>query len=198
MATMFGHVSFQDKSLGASFTSLPASWLFVNGSVIDAGGTQSAWIDANFGNGFAVATEAGILAQISGLPTRLSFAWCGTDANEDTAQGIATPGLWGNAYGVTAQTLLEKESACGRNGHGPTRTSPLMQPTEVAIGLTIDDCFGQQGDGYGLALAWSNQTDRESRRSGVARNLLPRASDRKRAGFARHANTHAFGKQRSG
>jgi hypothetical protein len=152
-------VSFQDHSLGVSFTSLPTSWLFVNGSVIDAGGTQDAWIDANFGNGYALATEVGLLAELSGLPTRVSFAWCGTDANEDTAQGIATPGLWGNAYGLTAQTLLQRGLGVWTQWTWADEDVASSAQNEVALGVTIDDCFGRHGDGFGTAIAWSKPTD---------------------------------------
>ncbi len=152
-------VSFQDKSLGVSVATLPAPWLFLNGSVIDAGGTQSAWLDANFGRGYAVASEVGLLGEFSGLPTRLSFAWCGTDANEETAKGIATPGLWGNAYGVMAQSLIQSGLGVWSQWTWADEEIASNAQTEVALGITIDDCFGRYGDGFGTAIAWSQPTD---------------------------------------
>jgi hypothetical protein len=152
-------VSFQDHSLGVSFASLPASWLFVNASVIDAGGTQDPWIDANFGNGYAIASEVGLLAELSGLPTRVSFAWCGTNANEDTAKGIATPGLWGNAYGLVAQSLVLSGIGVWSQWTWADEDVASSAQNEVALGITLDDCFGRHGDGFGTAIAWSQPAD---------------------------------------
>jgi len=67
-------VSFQDHSMGAGMLSLPTDWCFLNGFVVDAAGTQSAWLGDEFGGGYAVSGEFGLLAQVEGLPARLSFA----------------------------------------------------------------------------------------------------------------------------
>lgn len=148
-------VSFQDHALGVGIVSLPADWCFVNGFAVDAASTQSPWLDTSFGEGFAVSGEAGLLANVAGLPARLSFAWCGTDANDATVAGVPTPGLWGNAYGALAQVLVEPKLALWAQWSACEADVASDAVAEVAFGTTIDDCFGRRGDGFGAAIAWS-------------------------------------------
>ena len=152
-------VGFQSKSLGAALATLPADWLFANACIVDAGGTASPWLETNFDDGFAVAAESGVLASVGGLPTRLSFAWCGTDANADTVDGVATPGLWGNAYGATAQALVSPGFAVWTQWTRCERAVATSATQEFALGVTIDDCFGRIGDGCGAAVAWTRPVD---------------------------------------
>ena len=152
-------VAFQDHALGAGVISLPADWCFVNGFMVDAASTQSAWLGDAFGAGFAVAGEFGLLAQIDGLPARLSFAWCGTDANAATLAGASTANVWGNAYGSIAQVLLQPKLALWAQWSAADESVASTAVSEVALGTTIDDCFGRKGDGFGAAIAWSEPTD---------------------------------------
>jgi len=153
-------VSFQDHSMGVGMLSLPTDWCFLNGFVADAAGTQSAWLGDEFGGGYAVSGEFGLLAEIEGLPTRLSFAWCGTDANAETvADNDSGNGLWGNAYGSIAQVLLQPKFALWAQWSACDASVASNATQEVAIGMTIDDCFGREGDGFGAAIGWSKPKD---------------------------------------
>ena len=152
-------VSFQDHALGAAIASLPTDWLFANACVADAGSTASPWIETNFDEGYAVAAETGLLASVAGLPSRLSFAWCGTNASSATVDDGNGPGAWGNAYGATAQVLVAPEVAVWAQWTRCERNVAASALDEVAVGTTIDDCFGRAGEGCGIALAWTNPTD---------------------------------------
>jgi len=156
-------VSFQDHSMGVGLLSLPTDWCFLNGFIVDAAGTQSAWLGDEFGAGLAVSGEFGLLAEIEGLPTRLSFAWCGTNANAATiAAGDSGDGLWGNAYGAIAQLLLQPKFALWAQWSACDASVASSATQEVAIGMTIDDCFGSAGDGFGAAIGWSKPKDTSS------------------------------------
>ncbi|MFM7261007.1 MAG: carbohydrate porin, partial [bacterium] len=153
-------VSFQDHSMGVGLLSLPADWCFLNGFIVDAAGTQSAWLGDEFGAGLAVSGEFGLLAEIEGLPARLSFAWCGTNANAVTiAAGDSGDGLWGNAYGSIAQLLLQPKFALWAQWSACDASVASNATQEVAFGMTIDDCFGRAGDGFGAAIGWSKPKD---------------------------------------
>lgn len=156
-------VSFQDHTLGAGFLSLPTDWCFFNGFIVDAAGTQSAWLGNEFGAGYAVSGEFGLLAGVGGLPARLSFAWCGTDANTaSVAAGDSGDGLWGNAYGSIAQVLLQPKFALWAQWSACDESVATGATNEIAIGTTIDDCFGRNGDGFGAAIGWSTPNDASS------------------------------------
>lgn len=149
-------VSFQDHTMGVGLLSLPADWCFFNGLLVDAAGTDSAWLGNEFGAGFAVSGEFGAIVEIDGLPARLSFAWCGTDANAaSVAAGDSGDGLWGNAYGSIAQVLLQPKFALWAQWSACDESVATGATNEVAIGTTIDDCFGRNGDGFGAAIGWS-------------------------------------------
>lgn len=153
-------VSFQNHAVGAGLVSLPADWCFVNGFLVDAASTESPWLDDAFGDGFAVSGEAGLIGEIGGMPARLSFAWCGTDANADTVAGRAPDdGPWGEAYGSIAQILIQPKFALWAQWSACDRSVASGAVAEVALGTTIDDCFGRKGDGFGAAIAWSKPTD---------------------------------------
>lgn len=153
-------VSFQDHTMGVGLLSLPTDWCFFNGFVVDAAGTQSAWLGDEFGGGYAVSGEFGLLAEFEGLPARLSFAWCGTDANAETvADNDSGGGLWGNAYGSIAQVLLQPKFALWAQWSACDESVASNATNEFAIGTTIDDCFGREGDGFGAAIGWSKPKD---------------------------------------
>ncbi|MFM7052283.1 MAG: carbohydrate porin [Planctomycetota bacterium] len=153
-------VCFQNHTVGAGIVSLPADWCFLNGFLVDAAGTESPWLGDAFGDGFAVSAEAGLIGELEGLPVRLSFAWCGTDATADTVSDRDSgDGLWGNAYGSIAQILIQPKFALWAQWSASNRSVASDAASEVAIGTTIDDCFGRAGDGFGAAIAWSTPTD---------------------------------------
>lgn len=149
-------VSFQNHTVGAGIVSLPTDWCFLNGFLVDAAGTESPWLGDVFGEGFAVAGEVGMIGEIDRRPARLSFAWCGTDANADTvSDGQSPDGLWGEAYGSIAQFLLQPKLALWAQWSACDESVASSATREVAVGTTIDDCFGRKGDGFGAAIAWS-------------------------------------------
>lgn len=153
-------VAFQNHAIGAGLLSLPADWCFVNGFVVDAASSETAWFGDAFGEGFAVSGEFGVLAELAGLPARLSFAWCGTNANAETLANLASnDGLWGNAYGSIAQVLLQPKLAIWAQWSACDASVSSGATAEYALGTTIDDCFGRKGDGFGAAIAWSEPAD---------------------------------------
>lgn len=153
-------VSFQNHTVGLGLVSLPADWCFINGFLSDAASSQSPWLSDAFGAGFAVSGEFGLLAEIDGMPARLSFAWCGTNANAATAAGTeSNDGLWGNAYGSIAQLLIQPKLAVWAQWSACDASVASSADAEFALGTTIDDCFGRKGDGFGAAIAWSAPAD---------------------------------------
>ena len=153
-------ISFQNHALGLGLVSLPTDWCFLNGFVVDAASSETPWLGDAFGEGFAASAEFGLLAEVDGLPARLSFAWCGTDANSDTLANLAPrDGLWGNAYGAIAQVLVAPKLALWAQWSACDENVSSDATAEYALGTTIDDCFGRKGDGFGAAIAWSEPAD---------------------------------------
>jgi hypothetical protein len=153
-------ISFQNHALGLGLVSLPTDWCFLNGFVVDAASSETPWLGDAFGEGFAASAEFGLLAEVDGLPARLSFAWCGTDANSDTLANLAPrDGLWGNAYGALAQVLVAPKLALWAQWSACDENVSSDATAEYALGTTIDDCFGRKGDGCGAAIAWSEPAD---------------------------------------
>jgi hypothetical protein len=153
-------ISFQNHALGLGLVSLPTDWCFLNGFVVDAASSETPWLGDAFGEGFAASAEFGLLAEVDGLPARLSFAWCGTDANSDTLANLAPrDGLWGNAYGALAQVLVAPKLALWAQWSACDENVSSDATAEYALGTTIDDCFGRKGDGFGAAIAWSEPAD---------------------------------------
>jgi len=150
-------VAFQEHALGIGFVSQPADWCFVNGFVIDAASAGSAGLGLGFGQGVALAGEVGLLAEVGGLPARLSVAWCGTNAGAASLAGA--PEVWGDAFGAVAQVLIEPKLALWAQWSASENDVASDATAEVALGTTIDDCFGRAGDGFGAAIAWSEPTD---------------------------------------
>ena len=153
-------ISSQNHALGLGLVSLPTDWCFLNGFVVDAASSETPWLGDAFGEGFAASAEFGLLAEVDGLPARLSFAWCGTDANSDTLANLAPrDGLWGNAYGALAQVLVAPKLALWAQWSACDENVSSDATAEYALGTTIDDCFGRKGDGFGAAIAWSEPAD---------------------------------------
>ena len=145
-------VTFQDKCEGVGTIAIPTDWLFMSGYAVSAAGVDDAWLDLDLGDGYAVSGEVGLLAEFDGRPCRVSWAWCGTDANAaSVAQG--TDGAWGTCQAVTAQFLPFRQVGTWFQWSQAEADVASSATQELALGLTIDDCFERRGDGFGLAIA---------------------------------------------
>ncbi|MBM4110845.1 MAG: carbohydrate porin [Phycisphaerae bacterium] len=145
-------VTFQDKCEGVGTIAIPTDWLFLSGYAVSAAGVNDAWLDLSLGDGYAVAGEVGLLAEFDGRPCRVSWAWCGTDANATSVeQGV--DGAWGTCQAVTAQMLPLPQMGAWFQWSQADADVASGATHELALGLTIDDCFERRGDGFGLAIA---------------------------------------------
>jgi hypothetical protein len=151
-------VTFQDKCEGVGTIVIPTDWLFMTGYAVSAAGVNDAWLDLDLGDGYAVAGEVGLLAELDGRPCRVSWAWCGTDANAASVdQGV--DGAWGTCQAVTAQILPVRQLGTWFQWSQADADVASSATQELALGLTIDDCFERRGDGFGVAIARTEPLD---------------------------------------
>ncbi len=145
-------ITFQNKCTGIGTIAIPVDWLFASGYAVSAASATNQGIDFSMNAGYAVAGEAGVLAAVDGRPVRLSWAWCGTNANA-TSINTGEPGAWGQAQAVTAQALVLPQIGLWSQWSQADASIASAATEEWAIGITIDDPFGRTGDGFGLAFA---------------------------------------------
>lgn len=154
-------VTFQDKCLGVGTIAIPTEWLFMNAYAVSAAGVNDPWLDLNLGDGYAVSGEAGLMAEVDGRPFRASWAWCGTNANAQSVDE-GSPGQWGMCQAVIVQTMPVRQMGTWFQWSQADEAVASSATQEFAIGVTIDDCFDRRGDGFGLAVAYTEPLEASS------------------------------------
>lgn len=146
---------FQDYTTGVAWQSFLNDWIYLNGYAATAAGTVGDGIDFDLSEGFGVSGEIGAVFDAWGRPTRVSFAWCGTDTNQSLIDAGDGGGIWGNAYAVTVQHFTDGDSGVWFQWSCADEDVATGARSEGALGVTIEDCFGRKGDGFGLAGGWT-------------------------------------------
>jgi hypothetical protein len=157
-------VAFQNYTPGVALQALPAEWLYASAVLGSAQGARNPMLDFDLERGMFVAAEAGFLFEFLDMPGRASVAWCGSNANEAVLADPALPEIWGNAWLGCVQLFLREHLGVWAQYATADDDIALLARHEAALGVTIDDCFGRRGDGFGLALGLAEAIDPAARR----------------------------------
>jgi hypothetical protein len=114
-------VGFQGYTEGGAFQFLPLDWLYVNGVVSSASGTNGNYFEQSFQRGVFAGFETGVILRVMNQPLRLSGSWGGTNANAATLDG--GPSVTGNSWTAIAQWLATENLGVWGSGRRPTRRS---------------------------------------------------------------------------
>ncbi len=98
--------------------------------------------------------ETGLVTEIGGdaLPGRYSIACSTTNTGANTTSTANE--VYGNSMTLVAQQAVAKGTGLWVQW---TYTEPdlWVAQSEPALGITINDCFGRIGDGFGAAIGWT-------------------------------------------
>jgi carbohydrate-selective porin OprB len=159
-------VGFQGYTEGAAFQALPLEWLYVNGVISSASGTQGYYFDQGMVKGVFAGLEAGLLLKVLERPMRLSASWGSTNANQATIAS-GGPTVYGNAWTGIAQWLATDDLGVWAQFAAADASVAYTATSEGMFGITLDRAFGRAGDGFGLGGGWSTPTDDASRTQGL-------------------------------
>ena len=157
-------VAFQSYTPGVAVQALPLDWVYAAGVVGSAQGARTPMIDLDLGRGMFATAEAGVLFELFGLPGRASATWCGTNVNEAVLADAALPEIWGDAWFGCVQVFVAEHVGLWAQYASADDDVALLTRHEAAVGVTVDDCFGREGDGFGLALGLAEAVDPADRR----------------------------------
>ena len=160
-------IAFDYYTEGVAVQALVTDWLYVDAVVASADGATDPWMNFSFDEGVAVSAETGVVFDWRGLPGRVSFAWCGSNATEDSIFGRVEEVAWGNTYAFMAQYFVEQDLGVFFQYCWGEREIVASSTSEGGLGVTIENAFGRKGDGYGLAVGWSTPVDEELSTQGL-------------------------------
>ncbi len=158
-------VGFQGYTEGAMFQALPLDWLYVNGVVSSASGTQGTSFDGTFQKGVFAGVEAGVILPVQGRPMRLSASWGSSNANTATLDG--GPSVHGNAWTGIAQWMAMDDLGVWAQFAVADASVAYTATSEGMAGITLDGAFGRAGDGIGLGGGWSTPLATGERTQGL-------------------------------
>ena len=159
-------VGFQGYTEGAAFQALPVEWLYVNGVVSSASGTQGYYFDQGMLKGVFAGFETGVLLKVLDRPMRLSASWGSTNANVATIAS-GGPTVYGNAWTGIAQWLATDDLGVWAQFATADAQVAYTATSEGMCGITLDHAFGRAGDGFGLGGGWSTPTNTANRTQGL-------------------------------
>lgn len=154
-------MGFQNYTEGVALQSLLTDWLYFDGVFASAAGGNDAMIEIDFASGFAAMAEIGVLldlerAGIKGQSLRISAAWAGANTNSTLVSQNASPDIWGNGLAFTAQYFVRPEVGMWAQAAVAEEDVASTATSQIAVGLTFDNCFGRVGDGFGVAMSWTD------------------------------------------
>ncbi len=157
-------IGFQNYTEGIALQSLLTDWLYFDGVFASAAGVNDPLIEFDFASGFTAMAEVGVLldlemAGLKGQSCRLSAAWAGANTNSAMVNQNASPDIWGNATAFTAQYFVRPEVGLWAQCAMAEEDVASTATAQFAIGLTMDNCFGRIGDGFGVAMSWTEPLD---------------------------------------
>jgi carbohydrate-selective porin OprB len=158
-------VGFQGYTEGGAFQFLPVDWLYVNGVISSASGTQGYYFDQAFQKGVFAGFETGLVFRVMDQPLRLSGSWGGTNANLATIQG--GPEVYGNSWTAIAQWLATESLGVWAQWATADASVAYTATSEGMLGITVDHAFGRAGDGFGIGGGWSTPSSATSRTQGL-------------------------------
>jgi hypothetical protein len=158
-------VGFQGYTEGGAFQFLPVDWLYVNGVISSASGTQGYYFDQAFQKGVFAGFETGLIFRVMDQPLRLSGSWGGTNANLATIQG--GPEVYGNSWTTIAQWLATESLGVWAQWATADASVAYTATSEGMMGITVDHAFGRAGDGFGIGGGWSTPRNDANRTQGL-------------------------------
>lgn len=150
---------FQFYTPGVAVQALPLDWLYLSGVLASADGATDPLVSIDLNRGMYAAAEASVLFEWRSMPGRVSVAWVGSDVGDAQVVDSALPEIWGNAWFMCAQYFLHEQVGVWAQYATAEEDVAALAQSELALGVTIDDCFGRKGDGFGLAGGWQQPID---------------------------------------
>ncbi len=152
-------IAYDFATEGVAVQAILTDWLYVDAMFVCADGVNEPWLNFNFDEGIMVAAEAGILFEWRAKPGRVSFAWAGSNATAATINDDAPRDQWGNSYAFTAQYFATDDVGVWFQWSWADAFIANASPNQGGLGVTVEDCFGRKGDGFGIAAGWSVPLD---------------------------------------
>ena len=158
-------VGFQGYTEGAAFQALPVDWLYVNGVLSSASGTNGYGFEDAFQKGYFGGIEAGFILRPFDRPMRLSASWGASNANQATLNG--GPSVFGNAWTGLAQWLATDDLGVWVQVATADASVAYMATSEGMAGITLENALDRKGDGFGVGGGWSTPLSDTQQTQGV-------------------------------
>ena len=152
-------VPYLSYTPGVAVQALALDWLYLSGIVGSADGATDTGLDVDLERGMFAAAEASVLFEWLGMPGRVGATWVGSTVGSAELADPALPEIWGNALFVCGQYFVVEHVGVWAQYAAADEDVAALTQSELAFGVTVDDCFGRKGDGCGLAAGWAKPID---------------------------------------
>lgn len=152
-------LAYQSYTPGIAVQALPTEWLYLSGIVGSADGATETIVHAELARGMFAAAEASVLFEWLGMPGRIGATWVGSDVGNAEIADADAPEIWGNAWFACAQYFVAKDIGAWAQYAAAEEDVAVLTQSELALGLTLDNCFARRGDGFGIAAGWAKPID---------------------------------------